>query len=92
MSHLIVCKKPAGPSVSSESRPDGSTLSCILARVPAVYLAHAILAILAFVALCELNNLRVASSTDGSIPTAPTIHLRDAWILNKNTRGQKGAD
>ena len=28
----------------------------------------------------------------GSIPTAPTIHLPDGWTLNKNTRGQKGAD
>src|SRR5260370_5614795 len=27
-----------------------------------------------------------------SIPTAPTIHLPDGWTLNKNTRGQKGAD
>src|SRR5208282_2665563 len=25
-------------------------------------------------------------------PTAPTIHLSDGWTLNKNTRGQKGAD
>ena len=28
----------------------------------------------------------------GSIPTAPTIYLSDGWTLNKNTRGQKGAD
>jgi hypothetical protein len=27
-----------------------------------------------------------------SIPTAPTIHLPDGWSLNKNMRGQKGAD
>ncbi len=27
-----------------------------------------------------------------SIPTAPTNHLPDGWALNKNTRGQKGAD
>ena len=27
-----------------------------------------------------------------SIPTAPTNHLPDGWTLNKNTRGQKGAD
>jgi len=27
-----------------------------------------------------------------SIPTAPTIHLPDGWALDKNTRGQKGAD
>jgi len=27
-----------------------------------------------------------------SIPTAPTIYLPDGWILNKITRGQKGAD
>jgi hypothetical protein len=27
-----------------------------------------------------------------SIPTAPTIHLPGGWTLNKNTRGQKGAD
>jgi hypothetical protein len=27
-----------------------------------------------------------------SIPTAPTIHLPDRWTLNKNMRGQKGAD
>jgi hypothetical protein len=28
----------------------------------------------------------------GSIPTAPTNHLPDGWTLNKNARGQKGAD
>ncbi len=28
----------------------------------------------------------------GSIPTAPTNHLPDGWILSKFSRGQKGAD
>jgi hypothetical protein len=28
----------------------------------------------------------------GSILIAPTIHLSDGWKLNKNARGQKGAD
>src|SRR5438445_180059 len=28
----------------------------------------------------------------GSTPTAPTNHLPDWWGLNKNTRGQKGAN
>src|SRR6266478_1057708 len=28
----------------------------------------------------------------GSIPTAPTNHLPDGWALNKNARGQEGAD
>ena len=41
-------------------------------RVPAVYLTHAFLAILAFAALREMNNLRVCNGLDGSIPTAPT--------------------
>ena len=27
-----------------------------------------------------------------SIPTAPTNHLPDGWILSKFARGQKGAD
>ena len=55
-------------------------LSCILAtecartplRVPAVYLAHAILAVLAVAAIRGMNNLRVCVGRDGSIPTAPT--------------------
>jgi hypothetical protein len=28
----------------------------------------------------------------GSIPTAPTNHLPDGWILSRFARGQKGAD
>ena len=32
------------------------------------------------------------SLSKNSIPTAPTNHLSDRWILNKNTQGQKGAD
>jgi hypothetical protein len=37
--------------------------------------------------------LKTSQASDvGSIPTAPTIHLPDGWILNKKTRGQKGAD
>jgi|GEM_PF-2795198 len=51
----------------------GCTLSCILdaeyARVPAVYLAHAILALLAITARLEINNLRVCSGPVGSNPT-----------------------
>ena len=39
---------------------------------PAVYLTHAILAIVAILAVCGLNNLRVPNGPDGSIPTAPT--------------------
>jgi hypothetical protein len=37
-----------------------------------VYVAHAILAILAVAAVSEMNNLRVCNWLDGSIPTAPT--------------------
>jgi hypothetical protein len=42
-------------------------------RVPAVYLAHAIHAIVAIPALVGMNNLRASSSADGSIPTALAI-------------------
>ena len=52
---------------------NGCTLGCILAaecaRVPAVYLTHAILAILAIIARLEINNLRVCSGPAGSNPT-----------------------
>jgi hypothetical protein len=41
-------------------------------RVPAVYLAHAILAIVAILAVRGMNKLRVPNGPDGSIPTAPT--------------------
>jgi hypothetical protein len=45
-------------------------------RVPAVYLAHAIHAIVAIPALVGMNNLRASSSADGSFPTAlPTFFL-----------------
>jgi len=37
-----------------------------------VYLAHAILEIVAIAAERGMNNLRVCSDPDGSIPTAPT--------------------
>ena len=39
------------------------------ARVPAVYPTHAFLAFLELAALREMNNLRVCSGLDGSIPT-----------------------
>jgi hypothetical protein len=42
------------------------------ARVPAVYLVHAILAIVATLAVRGMNKLRVPYGPDGSIPTAPT--------------------
>jgi hypothetical protein len=59
----------------------GCTLSCILAvecarpplRVPAVYLAQAIVAILAADALRGINNLPVCTSHRGSTPTPGTI-------------------
>jgi hypothetical protein len=37
-----------------------------------MYPPHAFLAFLALAALREMNNLRVCSGLDGSIPTAPT--------------------
>ena len=42
----------------------------------------------------NVESITYVSSIGGrnSIPTAPTIHLPDGWRLNKNTRGQKGAD
>jgi hypothetical protein len=44
-------------------------------RVPAVYLAHAILAIVATLAVHGMNKLRVPNGPHGSIPTAPTKSL-----------------
>jgi hypothetical protein len=38
------------------------------------------------------QNSFVSNTVVVSIPTARTIHLPDGWTLNKNTRGQKGAD
>src|SRR5579859_1371605 len=61
-------------------------------RVPGVYLSWAYQVFLTFFAFSRINNLRVFSVAFSSIPTAPTIHLPDGWTLNKNTRGQKGAD
>jgi hypothetical protein len=47
-------------------------------RVPAVYLAHAFLAIVAILAVRGMNNLRVPNGPHGSIPTAPTNKFRES--------------
>jgi hypothetical protein len=52
-----------------EGDSPGSTLSCILVRVPAVYLAHAIRTIVAILAVRGMNNLRVCNLPVGSNPT-----------------------
>jgi hypothetical protein len=44
-------------------------------RVPGVYPAHAFVAILAIVALHEMNNLRVSRGPLSSTPTPGTIYL-----------------
>jgi hypothetical protein len=49
-----------------------STSRQLTPRVPAVYLAHAFLAIVAILAVRGMNKLRVPNGPDGSIPTAPT--------------------
>ncbi len=49
----------------------------ITVRVPAVYLAHAFLAILAVDAERGMNNLRVCKGLDSSIPTT----LNDLYIM-----------
>ena len=61
-------------------------------RVPRVYLGWANPVFLAFFAFNRINNLRIFSVALSSIPTAPTNHLPDGWILSKFSRGQKGAD
>jgi hypothetical protein len=53
-------------------------------RVPAVYLTHAILAIVAFCALRGMNNLRVSGSTVRSPPPLPNFLLIQR---DKNARG-----
>jgi hypothetical protein len=54
------------------------------ARVPAVYPTHAFLAFLALAALREMNNLRVCSGLDGSIPTAPTNFVAASRLKGKS--------
>ena len=61
-------------------------------RVPGVYLSWANRVLLAFFAFNGINNLSAFNVAFSSIPTAPTNHLSDGWTLNKNMRGQKGAD
>ena len=60
--------------------------------VPRVYLGSAFSQFFSLLPFRGINNLRVFNGLSSSIPTAPTIHLHDGWTLNKNTRGQKGAD
>ena len=45
-----------------------------------------------FPRLMESITYAFSASLFSPIPTAPTIHLPDGWTLNRNVRGQKGAD
>jgi hypothetical protein len=52
------------------------TLLLARPRVPAVYLAHAFLAIVAILEVRVLNNLRACNGRRGSTPTPGTIFLK----------------
>jgi hypothetical protein len=88
MSALRKALKLREVSTSLSSDLDAIIRLLVPPRVPAVYLAHAILAIVAGCAERGMNNLRVHNGADSSIPTAPTITSFNIAALQRRQKGR----
>src|SRR5712692_2140842 len=77
--------------IRSSSADQASARRTSALRVPAVYLTSAFLPFLSVLSKRRMNNLRVCSGLNGSIPTAPTSFLFHFTGLEKFARQQKAA-